>query len=371
MTFIKKFYTEYKLPILIFLIWRLGLFALGFLAINILPFKASFPYVPEVLIPSGFNQAIWQWGNFDGVHYLTIASLGYSGDVASEQVFFPVFPIMIWVLTFLTKNYVLSGLILSTVFSLIVGLALYKLVKKTFDEKIAIWSVLFLYAFPTSFFFGSIYTEAIFLSFILLAFLKDGIIGFIFSFLAGGTRLVGGFLGVAAFFKPKKFVLLASFLGVLAYMIYLGATFNDPFKFISAQSSFKNERATSFTRVVTPPQVAYRYFKIFKTTSPQNYDFWLSMLEFWSFIGGTVVLIYLYFKSKIPKPWIIFSLGSLILPAFSGTFSSVPRYLLVCFPIYIFLGSIKTKWIRSSLLVIFLVFEAIFTCLFLRGYFVA
>ncbi|MEK7565617.1 MAG: hypothetical protein AAB506_01055 [Patescibacteria group bacterium] len=348
MKYIKKFWSENKKIIEIFLFWRFSLLFIGFVSINILPFKASFPYIDETLISSGFPQWLWQWGNFDGVHYLTIAQHGYLGLVNNEQVFFPLYPLLIKLLYFLTQNYLASGLLISNFSILFAAIVLNKITKN-------IWPVIFLFSFPTAFFFGSIYTESLFLLLILLTFYKSKF----FGFLAGLTRLTGFFTGIFGV------------LGVTIYMLYLKLEFNNPLLFLFNQGGFNNARANNLFSLVTPPQVIFRYFKIFTTADPANIAFWVSVLEFSSFVFGIGLLTWLTIHKKIPVSWLIFSWAALLLPSFSGTFASIPRYLLTIFPIFICLGSIKNQSLRLATILIFAILQVVLTVLFVRGYFIA
>ncbi len=356
MKFIKKFWRDNRLILTIFVLWRGSLFALGFLSFQLLTFKASFPYINNQLIASGFPQWFWHWGNFDGVHYLGIAQSGYL--LSGTQVFFPLYPLLIKLFDFLTTNPFLSGFLVSNITALAAALLLFHLVRKKFDRTIAAWTVAFLFAFPTSFFFGSIYTESLFLALVLAAFSFKGLKSGIFSYFAGLTRLVGGFIGFGA-------------AGVATYSLYLWAAFGKPLYFLQAQGSFANNRANSLTSLVTPPQVLVRYLKIFLTAGPGHYDYWIAVLEFAAFIFGIIVLGWLTWKRKVPVSWLVFSWAALILPSFSGTLSSMPRYLLTIFPIFIGLALIKSQSLKIILLFLSFLFLALLTTLFVRGYWVA
>lgn len=335
-----------------------------------LSFKESFPYIDSTLITSGLPQWLWQWGNFDGVHYLNIAKNGYDGF--GLQVFFPFYPSLIKLLFFLTGSHLISALLISHLAFLIASIVFGLLVEREFDKNTAKWAVLFLFSFPTSFFFGSVYTESLFLMLIVLSFYSKGIISGIVSSLASATRLAGIFMLPALFVHgQKKIYSLFSPIGFLIYAGFLTIKFNNPFYFLSAQSAFKNARADSFSSLVTPPQVVFRYFKIFTTADFSRYDFWVAVSEFIFFIFGAGLLSYLTIRRKVSPSYLLFSWPALILPVFSGTFQSMPRYLLTIFPIYIALGMIENKWVKIIILAIFFIFLSIFTILFTRGYFIA
>lgn len=315
---------------------------IGYWSIGLLTFKASFPYVPEILTPSGLPQYIWHWANFDGVHYLMIAQFGYNGIVNNEQVFFPLYPILIRLL----GNGLISALFISNFFALTSGLLIYKYFGK--------WPLLFFYTFPTAFFLGSVYTEGLFIFLILLTFYKNKF----FGIFAGLTRLFGGFTGVMGG------------LGLLGYMAYLKLTFDNPLLFLFNQGGFNNGRASSLSSLVTPFQTVYRYIKILFTADPQNIAFWVSLLEITSFAFALGVLIYFTYKRSY-NFWILaYCWAVVIVPSLTGTLTSMPRYILVLFPIYIFLGKLNFR-LKLFLAGIFVILQTVFTVLFLRGYFIA
>lgn len=349
MKFIKKFWPlkqDWKFIIAIFIVWRIFLFGAEALGFWFLPFKPSFPYADTVLVQTGLPQAIWSWANFDGVHYLMLAQNGYDGF--GTQVFFPLYPLLINILTKITGNFLISGLLISNLSILLAAILLYRLTKN-------IWSVIFLFAFPTSFFFGSVYTESLFLLLILLTFSVSKW----FGVAAGATRLVGIFSGPI------------SWVGLAGYSLYLWWRFGQPLMFLSAQSAFGNSRAASFTSLVSPFQVIYRYLNIFMTARPENLDYWIALLEFSAFVFGLIILFILTWRKKIPKKYLIYSLFAFIIPIFSGTFSSLPRYLLGIFPIFIGLAFIKNVWVKTGILTGFILLLGILTALFTRGYFVS
>lgn len=349
----KKFWPAVKFVFPVYFFWRVSLMLFGLFSFRLFSFKASFPYIDQALIVSAFPQWVWHWGNFDGVHYLSLAKFGYR---EGDQVFFPLFPLAINILGNLLGNHFLAGFLISNLAIFFAAVVFYLLIVRDFNHSVARWAIIFLFLFPTSFFFGAIYTESLFLLLILCAYYFKS---FIFSFLAGLTRLVG------------FFVLPAGILGVFSYIFYLWKNFNNPFYFISAQAAFQNQRAFSLSGIITPPQAVWRYFKIFHTVSFSHPDFWVAALELTAFLFGLIILTWLTLKKKLPFKYLIFSWPAFLLPAFSGTFSSFPRYLLTIFPIFIGLAQIKSLAIKLLLLLIFVCFLPLLTMLWLRGYWIS
>jgi len=140
----------------IFICWRLVDIVTSLLATYIIPYLGFFPYkgaLDQYLLPSFLTSL----ANFDGVHFLQIADNGYA---QYEQAFFPLYPLVIKAITVITHNRLLSGLFISNV-AFFMGFFLFRKYLKTFSTNIS-WSSLFLLLFPTSFFFGAIYTEGLF-----------------------------------------------------------------------------------------------------------------------------------------------------------------------------------------------------------------
>src|SRR3989339_105527 len=361
-----------KKLIFLFIIWRLLLLGVAYLSPIIIPqFGARFPYFEGRLISSGLPHFIWSFGNFDGVHYLGIAQDEYAYQFT--QAFFPLYPILIKLFSYLTSySLLVSGFLISNLAFLCGLVIFFKLTKEVYDEKIAFWSCLFLLSFPTSFFFGSIYTEGLFFLLIISSFYlfykKKIIFASIVGSFASATRLAGIFLAPSLAlrrdFKTLIPILIAPS-GLIAYILYLQIKFHNPLYFLSAQPVFGQERMT--TGIVLLPQVFWRYSKILLTTNGlvlANAAFELSSTIF------ALAVLFIGFK-KVRSEWLVFSLLAVLVPTLTGTLASMPRYILVAFPIYIILAAIKNTMIKSMILIIFLFLLIISTIFFTQGYWVA
>jgi len=83
-----------------------------------------------------------------------------------------------------------------------------------------------------------------------------------------------------------------------------------------------------------------------------------------------MLLLIIGFK-KIKKEWSVFAWLALLLPTLTGTLASMPRYVLVAFPIFIVLAHIKSDVIKVAILSIFVALLVISLALFTRGYWIA
>jgi len=383
------------LILLLFLLWRIFDFLIIFFSQKIIPYLGFFPYKDELLL---FNLPNWisALANFDGLHYISIARNGYA---QYEQAFFPLYPILIKFLTPLfSNNQLLTGLIISNV-SFFIGITI--LARSYKDSN---WIIVFLLLFPTSFFFGAVYTEGLFFLLLIstLFFLKkeNYLLVFIFVLLASLTRLVGVFLVIPMSFhliqrldprlrgddrKVLFIALLAPLIGLFSYCFYLWKTTGDPFLFLTSQPVFGANRSS---HLILLPQVYWRYFKIF-LTAVHDSRFYVSVVEFFTFNFVFVVLVLDLFRNLNIRNWSLirnskleirnydllalnlFSFSNLILPTLTGTFSSIPRYSLFSISFFIYLSQIKNNLIKYLIFIVFLILHILLLGYFTQGYFIS
>jgi len=370
-----------------FLVWRVALFVVAFASAYFLPvFGARFPYYDTVLQITGLPNWVWGFGNFDGVHYLKIAYEGYKA--AFSQAFFPLYPILIRFLNILPRDlsldpryfvdpsYFYTGLILSNLFFLGFMVFFYKLLRLDYSEKIAKLSLILVLVFPTSFYFGSIYTESLFLFLavgsIYLFRTKNYFWAGIVAALASATRVIGIFIPIVFLIEGRKelkksFVsLLLAPAGILIYMFYLYKNFGDSILFLNSQPGFGAGRSAQ--AYILLPQVLFRYIKIFLSVKITTLTFFNAALEF-IFATIPLSLLIVFFK-KIRPSYLWFSLLALILPTLTGTLSSMPRYVLVAFPLFPLLTQLvgkNYKFLAAGMAII----QIILLSMFIRGYWVA
>ena len=374
----KKFLEDKKTPlfalVIIIFVWRICLFFVETLASFLLTEREKF------MGPISL-------ANFDGIHYLLIAERGYG---LHQEAFFPLFPFLISLLAHvLGENYLIAS-ILVVYLSLTISLFLFwRLVSVDFQKKISRWSIAFLLLFPTAFFLGSIYTESFFLLLVFGSFYAArrgnwwlaGLLGG----LASATRMVGIFLLPALLlefylqrYQGKKLEVrwidikkvAGVFLvptGLASFIVYLQNTVGDPLAFVHAQTAFGANR--SGNEIILLPQVIYRYIKILITVPLTNYDYWIALLEIMSFLAAFFILILNI--QRIRLSYFVFSILSILTPTFTGTLSSMPRYILAAFPIFMVLSLIRSNRTKILLLGISSIFLILFTLLFAKGYFVA
>jgi len=320
---------------------------------------------------------------FDGMHFLTIAARGYQGF---QQAFFPFYPYLIRFFSkFIFHNYYVSGLFISNLSILIALFLLYKLIRLDFSEKCAQTAIIFLLIFPTAFFFGSVYTESLFLALVVGSFYaarkKQWLLAGLLGGFASATRLVGIFLFPALLVewwqykqqskKQRILNLCWVFLstgGLLFYMWYLKRTMGDPLYFVHVQSMFGANRTGG--KLILLYQVFWRYLKMILTTK-MNVLYFTVWLELLTSIMFLLLSIFTYYKMRLS--YFVFMILAYLTPTLTGTFLSMPRFMLVLFPGFIILAifSEKHSWFKIIYPVVSGILLVISTILFIRGYFVA
>lgn len=377
-----------------FLIWRLFLFFISYFSDAFLSYQPSFPYYDELLPTFSMPRWIFSFANFDGVHYLTIANKGYKG-AELIQAFFPVYPLLTRLLNFLVNNFLISGLLIAN-FSFIVCLYFgYKLTKLDFGTKTANWWLLILLTFPTSFYFGALYSESLFLAitFACLWYIRHekNTISSILNGLLSGVRVLGvvllptlylewikkqpNFNKLSIIEKIKKmWFFIFSFFGLIVFMFYLQKNYNDFLYFFHVQAEFGAGRQES---IILLPQVIFRYIKILITVHPINWKYFSYVQDLVMSLLSLAIMAFWFLqknKDKFRLSYLCYAIPVLIVPTLTGTFSSMPRYVLICFPIFMWLAEKLKKanyLMRIIYFIVSIMLLIINTTLFIQGYWVA
>lgn len=323
------------------------------------------------------------WANFDGEHFLSIAMNGYN---QYQQAFFPLFPKLISLGLIAFGNNILigalTGLIISTIAFFAALIFLYKLLKLDYSSNFSVSVIAVLLLYPASFYFNAVYTESLFLFLIVASFYsfrtKHFLWASIFGLLASTTRVFGVLLFVSFLIEifiykyPVKrtiWILLIP-AGLLGYMVYLYYSVGDPLAFYNLQLIVGEQHQRG---VVLFPQVVFRYIKIILGNESLNPLFTTILFELAVGVGFILLPIIGYFK-KIRISYLFFAFMAYLLPTIQGSFSSLPRYVLILFPSFIVLTmmiKVLPVSLRFALGFLSLILLIIETTFFLRGYWVS
>lgn len=376
---------EWRKPLLIFAIWRLGLLILPFLAALVEVSGKHAGTAPYTIVnyyqgTTDFwtDRLFAAWGRWDGEWYLQIINFGYTPPEATPA-FFPLYPLLVRLTgQFAHLSYLVAGVFISALFSAAAFIVFYNLAFRDFQsKKLAGKALLTMGLFPTVFFLSAIYTEALFMTLALAAFFcarhlrisaKWWLAGF-FAALATLTRNVGVIVAVALAwewwqqhrqgsklfqFKPGSIKKLVGLVGlpVIALAGWLGAlwfAFGSPLAFVKAQSSSYWER-----RSAMPWETCWQALtQLFspRTFSDSNV---IDLLTLIAWITLVIMGIRLVRQGKFPVSYLIFMvlafLPGLTQPRANEALFGLPRYLLVLFPAFqiIALSLPQTRWFRVS-----------------------
>jgi Gpi18-like mannosyltransferase len=293
-----------------------------------------------MLIP---NYSLESWIRWDGPHYLDIARDGYqtTGEPSLYIVFYPLYPLLVKLLSLFISDFSLAGITLSTILGLISSILLYELARLDSNHKTALLSVWFLNIFPTSYFLQTSYTESLFLTTSLLTFLLFRKQVFLLSGFAGAlssfSRVNGLLLAPSLLLETntiRQFIDLC--LIPLGFISYLGINyyyFNDPFY-------FTKPLLTNWYKKFEYPWTSVK--NLYDSTPPPNDYYYITHLaELTALIFLVSIIIWSFFK--IRRSYVLYLFLNLMLFTSTSFIISTPRYLLVLFPIYIVLATLKSK----------------------------
>jgi hypothetical protein len=282
----------------------------------------------------------------DGNWYIGIATEGYErlpfeASTQHNWTFFPLYPLIVRLVSTVTGDPVLTGLALANIFLLLALILLHKTTLAFgYEEEDARRTVLYLAAFPTSYFFSLFMTESLFLLLVVASFYSArrerwwlaGVCGA----LASATRVSGILLlPVLAVlywqqhgrqFKSNVLGLLIIPTGLLAFMVYLHSITGNAFAFKDVQVAWGRKPGLFIVPLlkylVDPLRIVDGWdFKII--------NFLAAMLAF------TCALLLLK-----RRQWALglFTLACVILPLSSQLLQSLGRYVLVIFPVFMTLA---------------------------------
>jgi hypothetical protein len=304
-----------------------------------------------------------------------IAEQGYhqgpfKADVAHNWAFFPLYPIILHLVSYLTGEFVLTGMALSHLFFLVALFLLHRLCLSfglTADDADRCLS--YIAFFPTSYFFSLPLAEALFLmltvgSFYLAKRERWWLAGLCGAF-ASATRTTGVLLlpALAILYwqthrplRPLRKEMLALLLipgGLVCFMIYLKVITGNPFAFGGAMAAWGREAGFFL-------QPLYDYLR-HPGEIAAHWDF--RLLNFLAAIlalaAGGVLIKRRQFALGT------YTLFSALVALSSTLLQSQARYMMVVFPIYLVLATwARRPKLNQMVFAIFLVLFALMTALF-------
>lgn len=351
------------------------------LAYKLVPFYYdSYKQNTEFSEDRAFN-ASSPYKTWDSYNFLYIAKKGYENGRSKFNVLFPLYPILIKVLTPLFRgNAVACGILLSNIFSLVAILYFFYFARRYFNETIAVAGFIFLLAFPASFYFSLIYSEPLFFMLIMMffyyAYSKRYLLAAISAFFLPLTRLVGIsaiILFAVIYFenlrkdkddaqllkkiRPDALYLLFPAAGFAVLLIFFYLATGNAFEWLDSQRMYIAGHSVANT--LNPLKTLYSNF--FKTSFTLH-GYTDSLIDRAAFILFTSALFFIFRQQRFSL--FLYSFFAGFLPGVSSNLMSYLRYICVAFPIFYFLGINfnfeKKKLSFCLLLIIFALMQGLF-----------
>lgn len=315
------------------------------------------------------------WGADVG-HYLYIARQGYQrvpfdvNDFRSQEfAFFPLHPMVLWVLSKITNDEVLWGAALCNLFFFLALVLLHKLTLAFgYDESAAGRTIFYLAAFPASYFFSAPFSESLFVFLTVASFyaakrerwLTAGMLGMF----ASATRLNGVLLLPSLLvlswqmyrsLQVKKILgLLLVPVGLFAYMFYSWWLSGDALAFKHASAAWGRQPSIFFLS----PLIKYLSHP-HTIVLPWN-------MQLLNALSALLCFVCIYILAR-RREWAfaIYVFLSVFLPLSSGMLQSLERYTMGFFPVFIALGiAIRSERSDQVLRFVFVFLLGLMTLLF-------
>jgi hypothetical protein len=360
-----------KIALLVAVVAKVAVFAVGYASAYATAYSHGGSTEPLGLFMNMF--AKW-----DSPHYMFIAENGYvnEGDPANFIVFFPLYPVLVRLVTFDFAYVNLSGLLVSNVFSIVAVVYLFKLAKLDYSDSAAEKAVLFLCIFPTAYFLSAVFTESLLLALVIasLYYARRGrwSLAGVLGLLAALTRLNGllilPVLAVEYFhqkgWKPKAADsrLLWVGLPVVGFAVYLlinYAVTGGFFTFMEIQRTHWYETLdplNGFVQALNWPS---------HSTFPDSLTIGYAQVVFAGFGLFMVLAGYLV---KLRPSYQVYALLTWMFSVSMSFWISVPRYVLTMFPMFLVLAlASNKKAVTLGIAAVSLVGLLFFTGLFATG----
>jgi Gpi18-like mannosyltransferase len=351
------------------------------LAISLISIAGTFvyAYVSYVLNTDSWPDSVISiWNTWDTQHYIKIAADGYSSTTSDDRhlliAFFPFFPLLSKAFSYVLRDYLLSGLIVSNLLYIAAVFYLYKLVLLDYGRDDALRSVIYLSIFPTAYFLHAAYTESLFIALTVASFYYarndrwaiSGILGMLSTL----TRITGiiilpvlliEYLYQKQFKKEsiRKDVIWVFVIG-LGLLIYLAInyhTYGDAFKFLEVQ------REHWKMHLALPTKGLIYSFNSTTWSSPQ-YAMHAGWLQLVFVLTSLALIIYSFFRIRLS--YSLYALANWQVITSTSFLASTPRFFLTFFPIFIVLGLLgRRKEIDYAIIFLSLTFYALFLTQFI------
>jgi Gpi18-like mannosyltransferase len=360
--------------------WPLVAFVLGVKALLLVQGALSLriPWSFDLAEPNGFFEV---WNRWDALNYLHIAEHGYqaTGDKQHLLAFYPLYPALIRALQPLCGSFLAAGFWISGAASVATAVLFHRLALIDHAED-ATRAVFFMLVFPTSYALHIPYTESLFLTLacasLLLARSRRWALAGLLGACAALTRINGVALGAALLLEAWSehrqdrrwradwlFLLLVP-AGALGYLLVNQFVAGDPFAFLR----FQHEH---FRRTLDWPWNGYvvmwrSFLGSFLGRAPGDVFVLRSQeLLFATLMLAATAASIVRLRASYAAYMVV---NTLLVMSFTYPWS-VPRYVVILFPVYLLMARLGRRPLAFALLTVWsLLFLSFFSSLYVRGF---
>lgn len=332
----------------------------------------SYPMLWNIRM-DGAWQWVQIWDQWDFGYYQKIAEFGYSRNDGST-LFYPLFPWLMGLVTYMIKSYLVAGLIISGIASIVAAVLLRRLVQLDYTVSVAMRSVWFFLIFPTAYFLHVAYSESLFLALalacILAARLERWWLAGVLGAFCWMTRGVGAALVPALSVEAaqqywtrrcwnRQWLWIAVVpVGFTVYLFINWQVAGNPFAFVET-------RKIAFEQSFALPLVGIRQAILALYPTPREAEMVGVQELFFAALGFVCTIISWIRLRPIYAMWMT---ASLVLFTSVNFWQSIPRYMLTMFPIFILFALLgKNRFWAGVLTVWSLLLFALFAVLFAHG----
>ena len=290
---------------------------------------------------------------WDASHYINLAKGGYQteGDAQNWIVFYPMYPLLIKLFSFVFVNYEVSAYIVSYVTLGFACVYLYKLVLLDYDADTAFRSVKYMLIYPWAFFLGAPFTEGPFICFTVIAiyavrkhkWLWAGIFGAFASFTRtqGLLLLVPGVLEWCRHMREQgaleqKFIkfdwrgigIFITVLGMGAYLLVNYAVWGDPLRFLYYQRTHWYQEFGFFAK-----NLHMHMGSVINGGAQDVISLWLPQVLLFFVSAGVIAAM--SFCKGMRMSYVAYAIVYLFISYSPTWLLSAPRYMLSAFPLFI------------------------------------
>ncbi|KJU86284.1 conserved hypothetical protein, membrane [Candidatus Magnetobacterium bavaricum] len=349
-------------------------------------FGLRFISAPQATAAGVINYKQWWLSllQYDTGFYLSVINEGYNfvndGVGVYNTIIFPLYPLSVrYLAIFFSADVVMTGLILSNACFLVALVILFYYVKGHYKDVDPTLSVILMSVFPSGVIFSTMYAESLFLLLAVVSFYmfyeKRYIPASLALSLLGATKLQGLFVlpSLALPYLIKlvfplsnkrlktdpngvfRFLgwLTVSLTGVIAFGIYLKLRFGFWNAFILAQQYGWHRKIGDWARLLTElkpdPNIIMHIVP--------------------AFIILTSAIVFMFTKNY--RRYVLWGLCTVLIPLSSGSFLGMNRYMIVYFPMVIFISGLSNRsvYVRDFFVAMFFTGSFVTTVIYTKGYF--